>query len=254
VVDDNDEIRNLIAEVLRHEYNIFEASNAKSAIEIIANNNIHAIVSDILMPGMNGLDLCKSIKENMHTCHIPVVLLTAKGDIEHRIEGIESGADSYIPKPFNPRHLKMRIRMLIQARIQFQKAFQEWIVKGTFESKGLNSRDTKFLEMLQSFVDNNTHKFDLDADQLAAHLAMSKTQLYRKVKAVTGYTPHGFIKNYRLKKSANLILASDMTVSEIIYETGFNNRTYFYKSFKELFGVTPTEYVKQKKYAPQNYQ
>lgn len=247
VVDDNDEIRNLITEVLRHEYNILQACNAKSAIEIIENSNIHAIVSDILMPGMNGLELCKSIKENIHTCHIPVILLTAKGDIEHRIEGIESGADSYIPKPFNPRHLKIRIRMLIQARIQFQKTFQEWIVKGTFDSKGLNSRDTKFLEMLQSFVDSNTHKFDLDADQLASHLAMSKTQLYRKVKAVTGYTPHGFIKNYRLKKSANLILESKLTVSEIIYETGFNNRTYFYKSFKELFGVTPTEYVQQKK-------
>jgi signal transduction histidine kinase/DNA-binding response OmpR family regulator/sugar lactone lactonase YvrE len=247
VVDDNDEIRNLILEVLRHEYNVLQASNAQVAMEIVETNNIHAIVSDILMPGMNGLELCQSIKENRHTCHIPVILLTARGDIEHRIEGIESGADSYIPKPFNPRHLKTRIRMLIQARIQFQKAFQEWIVKGTFDSKGLNSRDTKFLEMLQSFVDSNTHKFDLDADKLAAHLAMSKTQLYRKVKAVTGYTPHGFIKNYRLKKSANLILESNLTVSEIIYEMGFNNRTYFYKSFKELYGVTPSEFVKQRR-------
>lgn len=247
VVDDNDEIRSLIAEVLRPEYNILQASDAKSAIEIIESSNIHAIVSDILMPGMNGLELCKAIKENIHTCHIPVVLLTAKGDIEHRIEGIESGADSYIPKPFNPRHLKIRIRKLIQSRIQFQQAFQEWIVKGTFDSKGLNSRDTKFLEMLQSFVDSNIHNFDLDADRLASHLAMSKTQLYRKVKAVTGYTPHGFIKNYRLKKAANLILESNLTVSEIIYEMGFNNRTYFYKSFKELFGVKPSDYVKQKK-------
>ena len=220
------------------------AKNGFDALEKINSNDVSVVVSDIIMPEMDGLELCHAIKENINTCHIPVILLTAKGELEHRIQGIESGADSYIPKPFDPRHLKVRVRKLIEIRDQIRLAFQSLQTIPVKEVAGLYKRDLKFVANLQKYVEENLDKTELNAEMLAGHLAMSKTQLYRKIKAVTGFTPHGFIRNYRLKKAASLLLESTYTVSEIIYETGFNNRTYFYRCFKELYGASPTDYKK----------
>ncbi len=244
VVDDNEQLRNLIDDILHQDYNVLLAKNGLEALDKINSNDVSVIVSDIIMPEMDGLELCNAIKENINTCHIPVILLTAKGELEHRIQGIESGADSYIPKPFDPRHLKVRIRKLIEMRNQVRDAFQSVQTVSVKDVSGLYKRDVKFVDNLQKFVDDNLDKTELNADLLADQLAMSKTQLYRKIKAVTGFTPHGFIRNFRLKKAASLLLESSYTVSEIIYETGFNNRTYFYRCFKELYGESPTDYKK----------
>jgi signal transduction histidine kinase/DNA-binding response OmpR family regulator/ligand-binding sensor domain-containing protein len=244
VVDDNEQLRNLIYDILHQDYTVLLAKNGLEALDKINSNDISLIVSDIIMPEMDGLELCNTIKEDINTCHIPVILLTAKGELEHRIEGIESGADSYIPKPFDPRHLKVRIRKLIEMRNQVRDAFQSTPNISVKDVSGLYKRDVKFVDNLQKIVTENLDKTELNADMLADQLAMSKTQLYRKMKAVTGFTPHGFIRNFRLKKAASLLLESSYTVSEIIYETGFNNRTYFYRCFKELYGDSPTDYKK----------
>jgi len=244
VVDDNKQIRNLIYDILHLDYTVLLAKNGIEALDKINYNNVLVVVSDIIMPEMDGLELCNAIKANINTCHIPVVLLTAKGELEHRIQGIESGADSYIPKPFDPRHLKVRIKKLIEMRIQVRDAFQSSQGVVVKDVAGLYKRDVRFVDSLQQFVANHLDKTELNADMLADQLAMSKTQLYRKIKAVTGFTPHGFIRNFRLKKAASLLIESSFTVSEIIDETGFNNRTYFYRCFKELYGESPTDYRK----------
>ncbi|TAJ06887.1 hybrid sensor histidine kinase/response regulator [Marinilabiliaceae bacterium JC017] len=245
IVDDNAQLRNLVCDLLAHEYTLKQAANGVEALDIINKENISLVISDIIMPEMDGLTLCRNLKENINTCHIPVILLTAKGELEHRIEGIEVGADSYIPKPFDPRHLKVRVRKLIDARLRIQNSLEKAPEKPAENLEGLNSRDVEFLSHLQNFVKDNLDRTDLDAEGLADELAMSKTQLYRKVKAVTGFTPHGFIKHYRLNKAARLLKETSLTVTEVIYETGFNNRTYFYRSFKEAFGTSPGDYAKK---------
>ena len=242
IVDDNAQLRALVCDLLARDYNLLQAANGKEALEIIQTKEITLVISDIIMPEMDGLTLCQNLKDNINTCHIPVILLTAKAEVEHRIEGIEVGADSYIPKPFDPRHLKVRVRKLIDVRKKIHESLEHAPSQKIEKQDGLNPRDTKFLTLLQTYVEENLDRIDLDAEQLADNLAMSKTQLYRKVKAVTGFTPHGFIKHYRLKKAARLLKETTMTVTEVIYETGFNNRTYFYRSFKEMFKCSPKEY------------
>jgi signal transduction histidine kinase/ligand-binding sensor domain-containing protein/DNA-binding response OmpR family regulator len=244
VVDDNEQIRNLLFDILHLEYKVLTAASAREALNQIQAEEIHIIVSDIIMPGIDGLEFCRMVKENIYSCHIPLILLTAKGEIEQRIEGIESGADSYIPKPFNPRHLKARIRQLIENKIRMQQAFQSYPFQFFSRKNGFNKRDNQIIEKLQKFIEENLDNEDLDADLLAEHLNMSKTHLYRKIRALTDFAPHALVKHYRLKKAEELLKDSSLTVSEIIYATGFKNRTYFYRSFKELFHKSPTDFRK----------
>ena len=245
IVDDNVQIRNLIADILTPDYLVLTAGEGAQGLELISKHEISVVVSDIIMPGMDGMVFCKKIKEDISTCHIPVILLTARGEPEDRIEGIDSGADSYIPKPFDPRHLKTRIKKLIENRHMIQQSFQSKNTNHAHAIKGLTDRDTLLMKKLQEFIEKNIDNEEMGSTDLAAELFISKTQLYRKVKALTGFTPHGFIKNIRLQRAGYLLVHTDMTVSEIIYETGFNNRTYFYRSFKEYYGITPLEYARK---------
>lgn len=247
IVDDNVELRNLVHDILHTDYNVLQAQNGREAMNVLKSTGVDLVISDIIMPEMDGLELCRIIKKDISISHIPVILLTARGEVETRIEGLESGADSYIPKPFDPRHLKVRIRKLIESRIEIQRALKDSPMAPIQQISGLNSRDAAFLETLRSYLEAHLDQVDLDADCLADQLAMSKAQLYRKIKAISGFTPHGYIRYYRLNKAVQLLLESSLTVSEIIFETGFNNRTYFYRCFKETYGITPKEYVKKYK-------
>jgi DNA-binding response OmpR family regulator/anti-sigma regulatory factor (Ser/Thr protein kinase) len=244
IVDDNYQLRELLKDVLA-DYNIREAENGQDAIAILNTENIDMVISDVIMPIMDGLELCQMIKQNFETCHIPVILLTAKGTIEHRIEGIEKGADSYIPKPFDPRHLKARILQLIESRKKMRKAIINEGFIPCEHIENYDSRDSKFIQSLNKYISENMDVAELDADSMLEVLAVSKTQLYRKIKALTGLTPHGYLKKIRIKTAANLLISTDYSVSEIIDKTGFNNRTYFYRSFKEEFGTTPKDYLKK---------
>jgi AraC-like DNA-binding protein len=173
-----------------------------------------------------------------------VILLTAKTEIEYRIEGLEIGADAYIPKPFHPRHLVIMVEKLIAAREQLRKILRTYATDhGTADlPEGLTSHDQDLVRRLTEYIEENIEDSNLNADIMAGHIAMSKTQLYRKIKALTGLTPHGLINNLRLKKAATALLYSEKTVSEIYYETGFNSRSYFYQTFKESYGVSPGDY------------
>jgi len=193
---------------------------------------------------MDGLELTKIIKTELNTSHIPVILLTARAEIEQRIEGLEVGADSYIPKPFHPRHLKVRIEKLIASREMFHKTFREYNEDQPQSElfKGLAPGDQTLLTCLVESIKERISDPNLNAESLCDFMTMSKTQLYRKIKALTGLTPHGLIKNLRLKKAAAELRKGEKTVSEVFYETGFNSRSYFYQTFKEEFGMAPGNY------------
>jgi len=172
-----------------------------------------------------------------------VILLTAKAEIEDRIEGLQSGADSYIPKPFHAEHLFIRIEKLIAGREQMKKRFENLAdVELSHISTGIGERDDEFLQKITQCIQNHLSEPEFNADTISEEVFMSKASLYKKVKAITGLTPHGLIKQYRLKKAADLLRNSSMRVSEVIYETGFNSRSYFYKSFNEMFNCHPKDF------------
>ena len=244
VVDDSYEVCNLVESLLIDKYVIYKAHDGKTALETLRREPVDLVISDVVMPTMDGLELTRIIKTDINTSHVPVILLTAKADMEHRIEGLEVGADSYIPKPFNPRHLMVRIEKLIATSEHFRKAFREYDEPqpGSELLKGLSPGDQKLITGLIEFIEEKMLDSALNADHLSDHMAMSKTQLYRKIKALTGLTPHGLIKYLRLKKATTELKQGEKTVSEVFYETGFNSRSYFYKTFKEAFGVSPGDY------------
>jgi len=196
------------------------------------------------MPDMDGLTLCRIIKSNIQTSHISVILLTAKGEIENRIEGLEVGADSYIPKPFHPEHLFIRIEKLIERMELIRKKFKNFgDIELTQLSTGIGERDGEFFMKITNCIQLHLAEPEFNADTIADEVGMSKASLYKKVKTITGLTPHGLIKQYRLKKAADLLRNSSMSVTEVIYETGFNSRSYFYKSFNDIYQCHPKDYM-----------
>ena len=220
------------------------AGNGKQALEILEAERIDLVISDILMPDMDGLTLCKKIKENIQTSHIPVILLTAKGEIENRIQGLEVGADSYIPKPFHPEHLFIRVEKLIEKMEMTRRKFRNFSeLEYNQLSPGIGERDDQFFNKISQCIQLHLAEPEFNADVIAEEVNMSKASLYKKVKTITGLTPHGLIKQFRLKKAAELLRNSDKSVSEVIYETGFNSRSYFYKSFNETYHCHPKDYA-----------
>jgi DNA-binding response OmpR family regulator/two-component sensor histidine kinase len=243
IVDDNAQIISLLENILADKYMIHKAYNGKKALEVLEEERIDLVVSDILMPDMDGLLLCKRIKENIQTSHIPVILLTAKVEIENRIEGLQVGADSYIPKPFHPEHLFVRVEKLIERMEMIRKKFQNFAeIELTQLSTGISERDDLFFSKITQCIQDHLSEPEFNADTIGEEVGMSKASLYRKVKTITGLTPHGLIKQYRLKMAADLLRNSAMSVSEVIYETGFNSRSYFYKSFNEMFHCHPKDF------------
>lgn len=248
IAEDDVQLLQLLQNMLSQYYDVTTAGNGVEALDMLKSKRIDLVLSDVIMPVMDGLTLCKAIKDDFITSHIPVVLLTARSETEQLIEGLEKGADAYIAKPFHPRHLFVTIKKLISSRenliSQIRKDIEQSVLN---KNNQLSERDNKLLQKAFSFVEGNYHLENLNADHLADHLAMSKAQLYRKIKAVTGVTPHGLIKNYRLNKARQMIAEGKYCISDIVYMTGFNNRTYFYRSYRELFGETPGEITKRAK-------
>lgn len=240
VVDDHSSILSLLENILSDKYTIHKARNGRKALEILEEERIDLVISDVIMPDMDGLTLCKKVKENIQTSHIPVILLTAKGEIENRIEGLQVGADSYIPKPFHPEHLFIRIEKLIERMEMIRKKFRNFAdLELTQLSPGIGARDDDFFSKITHCIQLHLCEPEFNADTIAEEVGMSKASLYKKVKTITSLTPHGLIKQYRLKKAADLLRNSGMSVSEVIFETGFNSRSYFYKSFNEMFHCHP---------------
>jgi signal transduction histidine kinase/ligand-binding sensor domain-containing protein/CheY-like chemotaxis protein/AraC-like DNA-binding protein len=243
VVDDDQEILALLNELLSPLYNLCFAKNGKEALLIIEKQRIDLVVSDVMMPEMDGVELCRKIRENFDTSHLPLILLTAKEEIEDRIKGLQAGADSYIPKPFHPDHLKIRIEKLLTMRQNIRKRFAS-----QDESTPLiNEIPDPFFQKLLDYIDENIDDETLSSEKLCERLAISKSSLYNKTKSVLGTTPHGLINQRKVRKASILLDSTTLSVSEIIDQTGFNSRAHFYELFNKAFGCSPSEYRQKKK-------
>jgi len=238
LVDDDPEILILLRDFLQADYNIIFAENGLVAYDKVIAENPDLIVSDVMMPVMDGIELCDKLRANFDRSHLPMILLTAKAEIEDRIAGLKAGADSYIPKPFHPEHLKVRIEKLLQFR---------QTVKNHFGNKDGNTTLIKeipdpFFQKMLNYIDENIDDETLSSETLCDKLAISKSSLYNKTKSVLGITPHSLINQRRLSKAATLLNSTTLTVSEIIDQTGFASRTHFYELFNKAYGCSPSDY------------
>ncbi|MBQ6910867.1 MAG: substrate-binding domain-containing protein [Bacteroidales bacterium] len=236
VVDDNADLRHFIASLLEGDYRILTACDGQEALAKALKELPDLVVSDIMMPVMDGLSLCKALKEQLPTSHIPVILLTAKSLEEQRAEGYDSGADAYISKPFSEKVLLSRIGNLLKSRILLKEHYLD-----TGESAAAKPQENDFLSRFRARVQAHLADEDLNVEQLGSELGLSRVQLYRKVKALTGYSPVELIRITRLKAADNLLKTTDKTVAEIAYAVGFATPSYFSKCYKELFGRQPGE-------------
>jgi signal transduction histidine kinase/ligand-binding sensor domain-containing protein/DNA-binding response OmpR family regulator len=253
IIEDDPDIRNYIASSLENDYKVLTASNGLEGVSETQKHIPNIIVSDIMMPGMDGIELCRKIKEDVRTSHIPVVLLTAKDSIHDKQEGYESGADSYLTKPFSAKLLKSRIENLLESRRQLAekigRSAKGALVKEETPTEPLNisKLDSDFLEKLTIIIENNIDIEELDISFIKEKMNMSYSTFYRKVKGLTGITPNEFVRKVRLKNSLKLLKSETYQISEVAYMSGFNDIVYFRKCFKDEYGITPSEYAKTAK-------
>lgn len=242
VVEDNEEIRQYIKNSLQPYYSILEAENGTDAFNLALKEFPDMIISDIMMPQTDGLELCALIKNNMETGHIPVILLTARAMVMHLKEGYLSGADDYIVKPFNVEILLIRIYNLLSQREKLKNSFGK---RFSLESMGIDttSADDRFMQKFFEIIENNLSDPDLNIDFISKELAFSRANFYRKMKAITDISPNELVKNKRLEIAARMLSETDMNVTEISVATGFSTSAYFTKSFKSVYGIPPMEYM-----------
>ncbi len=250
VIEDNEDLLQLMVQLLSREYNIYTAQNGKEGIVVIENEDIDLVVSDIMMPEMNGIEFCKYVKNNFETCHIPLILLTAKNKEEDRIEAYDSGADGFISKPFKLTVLHAKIKNLLKSKERMAKDFKKQLV---FEVKELNytSIDEAFLQRAIDCVHRHLGDSEFDQQQFIDEMDSSKSTLYKKLKSLTGLNTSAFIRNIRLKAACKIAEEKQhIRISELAYAVGFNDPKYFSSCFKKEFGMLPSEYIE--KYMPES--
>jgi len=242
VVEDNDELRDFFRTILGNRYDFHEAPNGTIGYEIAKEVIPDIIISDLMMPEMNGFELCNKLKCSEKTSHIPIILLTAKNTPEDKITGYESGADAYVVKPFEISVLEAQITRLIENRARLQQRFHLEENGQTREPEVL-TREDHFIKRVRDLIEKDIEDPELNVNKLSERINLSSTQLYRKIKAVTGQSSVDFIKDYRLIKSAGLLKSTDHSVKEVCFMTGFKSPSYFVKCFKVKYGVTPREFA-----------
>ena len=250
IVEDDRDIRFLLKDILKDEYIIYEADDGRKALELIEKIIPDLVVCDVMMPNMNGLELCNKMKNAPATCQVPFIILSARGSEEHHMEGYEVGADAYIGKPFHTEHLKLRIRKLLEYRQKLLDLFKNDRVAEILTEPDLAQGDKDFLTKLVQVIDEHIFEAELNAVFLEKTFSMSKMQLYRKLKTMTGMTPGEFIKHIRLKQAANLLASTNLNVTEIFYRTGFNNQSYFFREFRKRYNCAPNEFREQQTIKP----
>jgi len=241
LVEDDDEIRNYLKEGLSAKYHIKEAVNGLEGLNSAKKILPDLVITDVMMPEMDGITLCRHLKQELQTCHIPVIMLTAKTSIEHRIEGLETGADSYIPKPFNPKHLSIRIEKLLELRQRLIEKFSNEIGFQT-EKIAITSADDKLLQKVMAIIKEKIADTDLNVESLSEKIGMSRGHLQRKLKSLTGQNPNEFIRIIRLKQAAEILSTNDIGVSEVSYLVGFSSPSYFSTCFTKQFNISPTQF------------
>lgn len=242
LVDDNEEILDFISDDLSEKFKVLVAENGLEGLAILERELVHLIISDVMMPEMDGFEFCKRIKSSIEFSHIPVILLTAKNTLQSRIEGLELGADVYIDKPFSPEFLQVQASSLIANRNKI-KAYFSTSPLLHLKSIAPTKADEQLLEQIQSIIDKNISNPDLDVEQLADQMHMSRPTLYRKIKSISNLSPNELINLSRLKKAAQLLDNRTYKIYEISEMVGYSSQTQFGRVFAKQFGMSPTEYV-----------
>ncbi|WP_372772243.1 two-component regulator propeller domain-containing protein [Mangrovibacterium sp.] len=245
IVDDEVDVRDFLLNLFSEKYSVILAENGVDGLNKIRQYNPDLIVSDVMMPEMNGFVLCETIKSDPELCHMPVVLLTALDDTENQIKGLEFRADDYIGKPFSPRHLAIRVEQLIENK----KRLKEYFSKNSDipdKTIQISTRDKDFLNQVVSAIENNLSDSSFGVEELANEIGLSPSQFYRRLKQLTGQIPNVYLRNYRLQRAAELLKSNEgLNVAEVMYQIGIESNSYFSTSFKKLHGASPSEFIKR---------
>ncbi len=244
LVDDNYDFLDFLSACLSTSYNVLKATNGQEALEILKTENVDIVISDVMMPKMNGLELCTAIKSDLCISHIPIILLTAKASEEYQLEGLNMGADDYITKPFNMEVLKLRISKFIESSLKKHELFNQQI-KIEPSRLTITSLDRQFVEKAIAIVEDNINNVGFSVEELAAQLNISRGYLYKKMVKITGKTSLEFIRVVRMKRAQQLLSESQLQVAEIAYKLGYNSPKIFTKHFKEEFGMSPSEFMRK---------
>jgi len=242
IIDDEEDILDFLERILKSKYHTFRSENAKGAFEILKNEAIHLIISDVMMPEMDGFEFSKLIKSDVDYSHIPIILLTAKNTIQAKVQGLELGADAYIEKPFSKEHLFAQISSLLSNRNMVREYFASSPLVH-IRSIAHSKSDEQFLENLNTIISNSIEDTDLDVENLAGMMNMSRVTLYRKIKAISNRSPLELINIIRLKKAAELLAQGDYRIYEISAIVGYSSQSNFTRNFQKQFNMTPTEYM-----------
>lgn len=245
LVDDNEEILEFLEHELNEKYTIIKAFNGREALELLKENAVQLVISDIMMPVMDGFELCRIIKTNFDHSHIPVILLTAKNTLQSKIEGLELGADAYIEKPFSPEYLQVQIANLLTNRNKIKEYFASSPLVH-IKSMAYSKADEQFLEKINESIFKNLEDTELDVEKLAGLMNMSKPTLYRKIKSLSDLSPNELINITRLKKAAELLVEGHYKIYEVADMVGYASQTNFGRNFLKQFGMTPSDYLSMK--------
>jgi DNA-binding response OmpR family regulator len=246
IVEDDEEIREFLKGELSADYRVTTCANGREGLSEVLRSVPDLVISDIMMPEMDGNTMCSKIKANASTNHIPVILLTAKSRDEDQLEGLEMGADAYVMKPFNMEILRRTIVNLIHTHQMLRLKYgRNDHLEEQVEKIKMKSPDEQLLERVMKVINKNIGNSDLSVDAIADEVGLSRVHLHRKMKELTGQTPHDFIRNIRLKQAANLLASHNMNITEVMYACGFNNAASFSTIFKKFYGMSPRDYMNE---------
>lgn len=244
IVEDNEELRQYLSNGLSSQFNLIEAENGQKALDLLKDNDVDLILSDVMMPVMDGVKLCKLVKQNLRTCHIPVYLLSAKVDIKYQLKGLQVGADDYIPKPFSMEVLVAKILNMLRTRYRIFERYSNTIEVEP-EKITTNAMDEEVLKKAIAIVEKNMSNVEFSTEQFASEMNMSRSNLHLKLKAITGKSAIDFIHRIRFNRACQLLKEGKYTISEISFMVGYNTPSYFAARFKKYIGCLPTEYGKK---------
>jgi YesN/AraC family two-component response regulator len=242
VVDDNADMRQFLSGIFGHEYQVETAGDGIEAKEIIQSKHIDLVITDLMMPNMDGLELTQFIKQNSDTDYIPVILLTAKTAIESRLQAMQYGADDYVTKPFEPEYIRARVQNILRQRTHLEQSYRQRLMRLEPQQSDESVPGDTFLAKLLNIMDRQMDNNTLTVDELVEEMGMGRTVFFNKLKSMTGLSPVEFIREMRIKRAAQLLEDRQYNITEVTYMVGMNDSRYFAKCFKNTYGVTPSEY------------
>ena len=242
-MEDNEEIRKYLSQGLSRYFTVKETENGAEALEVLKSEEISLVLTDVMMPVMDGIQLCKTVKQNLKTCHIPVIILSAKTEVKDQLEGMQVGADDYIPKPFSLSYVVMKIKNILRTRYRVIEHYSQSLEIEP-EKIAMNPLDEEFLQQAVTVVEKHLDETEFTADVFAREMGMSRSSLHLKLKGVTGESTTEFIRKIRFNQACKLLKEGRYNVAEISTMVGFNTPSYFATSFKKYIGCMPSEYAK----------